>query len=175
MTALGLTLTRSGPPPVPPSVPPSEVAPGQQISRLLIPLVRLGQERSRIGEVLTPWCKLVDDSAEPCLVLDPAGCVVAASTAAAELLGEYGPDQVVGHHLLDVVDLVDFHGGTAGAVYADRLPPLLALAGNTLTRGLMRVRFADGATRTLDAVAAPLHHPDGQVAGTIAFLASIWS
>ncbi|MDX6229934.1 MAG: hypothetical protein QOI76_3324 [Frankiales bacterium] len=170
MTALGLTLTRSGPPSSPPPPPP-----GQPISRLLIPLVRLGQPRPRTRDVLTPWCKLVEDSAEPCFVLDPSGSVVAASAAAAELLGEYGPDQVVGHHLLDVVDLVDFHGGTAGAVYADRLAPLLALAGNTLTRGLMRVRFADGATRTLDAVAAPLHDADGQVAGTIAFLASIWS
>ncbi|MDX6200860.1 MAG: hypothetical protein QOE24_1297 [Frankiales bacterium] len=174
MTVLGLTLTRSGPPSTPPLGPPVPTS-GQQISRLLIPLVRLDAQRPTAGEVLTPWCKLVEDSAEPCFVLDPTGCVVATSAAAAELLGEYGPDQVVGHHLLDVVDLVDFHGGAAGAVYVDRLAPLLALAGNTLTRGLMRVRFADSSTRTLDAVAAPLHDPDGQVAGTIAFLASIWT
>jgi hypothetical protein len=74
-----------------------------------------------------------------------------------------------------VVNLVDFHGGPAGAVYVDRLAPLLALAGNTLARGLLRVRFPDDTTRTLDAVAAPLHAPNGDVAGTIAFLAAIWS
>lgn len=162
MTGLGLTLTRS------------DVAPPPTMSRLLIPLVRLADRRPN-AEVLTPWCKLVEDSAEPCLVLDPGGNVVSVSAAAAELLGDYGPDQVVGHHLLDVIDLVDFHGGPAGAVYVDRLAPLLALAGNTLARGLMRVRLADGATRTLDAVAAPLSDGDGQIAGTIAFLASIWS
>ena len=145
------------------------------MSRLLIPLVRLTERRPPTGEALTPWCKLVEDSAEACFVLDPAGSVVAVSAAAAEMLGEYGPDQVVGHHLLDVVDLVDFHGGTAGAVYADRLAPLLALAGNTLARGLVRVRVPDGSTRTLDTVAAPLHDADGHVAGTISFLASIWS
>jgi PAS domain-containing protein len=160
MTSLGLTLTRS--------------APATPISRLLIPLVRLDQRQPR-AEVLAAWSKLVQDSIEACILLDAAGSVVAASVGAAELLGEYGPDQVVGHHLLDVVDLVDFHGGTAGAAYADRLAPLLALAGNTLARGLLRVRFSDGATRTLDAIAAPLHDAEGQVAGTIAFLASIWS
>ncbi|MDX6206045.1 MAG: hypothetical protein QOF39_2102 [Frankiales bacterium] len=162
MTALGLTLTRS------------DATPSRPMSQLLIPLVRLSEPEPDT-EVLTPWCKLVEDSSEPCFVLDPAGSVVATSAAAAEMLGEFGPDQVVGHHLLDVVDLVDFHGGPAGAVYADRLAPLLALAGNTLSRGLMRVRLADGSTRTLDSVAAPLRDAGGQVAGTIAFLASIWS
>lgn len=160
MTGLGLTLTTS----------PAATGP----SLLVIPLVRLEPKRPP-GEVLTPWCKLVEDSPEACMVLDPSGGVVAVSAAAAELVGEYGPDQVVGHHLLDVVDLVDFHGGVAGAVYADRLAPLIALSGDTLARGLMRVRFPDGGTRTLDAVAAPLHDAEGQVAGTIAFLASIWS
>jgi PAS domain S-box-containing protein len=160
VTALGLTVT----------LPP----PGQPISRLLIPLVRLEQGPPR-ADVLAAWAKLVQDSAEACFVLDQAGSVVAASASAAELLGEYGADQVAGHRLLDVVDLVDFHGGTAGAEYADRLAPLQALVGNTLARGLLRVQFADGATRTLDSIAAPLHDAEGRVAGTIAFLASIWS
>lgn len=163
MTALGLTLTRPGP-----------AHPPRPMSRLLIPLVRLSDLQPNT-EVLAPWSKLVEDSIEPCLVLDTTGNVVAVSASAAELLGEFGPDQVIGHHLLDVIDLVDFHGGPAGAVYADRLAPLLALAGNTLSRGLMRVRLADDSTRTLDSVAAPLRDADGQIAGTIAFLASIWS
>jgi PAS domain-containing protein len=163
MTALGLTLTRSA------------AAPDPAVSWLTIPLVRLAERPGDALELLTPWTKLVEDSLEACFVLDPSGSVAAASAAASELLGEYGPDQVVGHHLLDVVDLVDFHGGTAGAAYADRLAPLLVLAGDTLSRGLLRVRFADGSTRTLDCVAAPLHDADGKVAGTIAFLMSIWS
>lgn len=164
MTAFGLTLALA------------PALPEPALSRLLIPLVRLEAEPSPCREeVLAPWCKLVEDSAEPCLVLDRAGVVIAASCTAADLLGEYGPDQVVGHHLLDVLDLVDFHGGTAGAVYADRIAPLLALSGDTLARGLIRVRLADGATRTLDVVSAPLHEPDGEVAGIVAFLASIWT
>jgi hypothetical protein len=158
MTGLALALTR----------------PAEPMSKLLIPLVRLDGKR-RGDEVLTPWCKLVEDSVEPCVVLDTGGYVVAASSAAAELLGEFGPDQLVGHHLLDVVNLVDFHGGPAGAVYVDRLAPLLALAGNMLARGLLRVRFPDDTTVTLDAVAAPLHSAGGEVAGTLAFLAAIWS
>ena len=162
MTGLSLALNR-------PTNGPTE-----PMSRLLIPLVRLDQKR-RPDEILGPWSKLVEDSQEPCVVLDPSGAVVAASGAAAELLGEFGPDQLVGHHLLDVVNLVDFHGGPAGAVYVDRLAPLLALAGNTLARGLLRVRSPDDSTRTLDAVAAPLHNAAGEVVGTIAFLAAIWS
>jgi PAS domain-containing protein len=162
MTGLELTLTRA-----------ATSAP--QRSELLIPLVRLTDQQPATGEVLTPWCKLVEDSPEPCLVLDATGTVVAASGASSELLGDYGPDQVLGHHLLDVIDLVDFHGGVAGAADADRLPPLIAVAGNALARGLIRVRFPDGATRTLDCVAAPLRDASGQVAGTIAFLAAIWS
>ncbi|BEP13224.1 hypothetical protein acdb102_15350 [Acidothermaceae bacterium B102] len=174
------------------SLPP----PARPMSRLLIPLVRLEQpvaaprpvavteplpveplavEPTPAAEVLAPWCKLVEDSPEPSFVLDQSGTVVASSSLAAELLGEFGPDQVVGHHLLDVVDLVDFHGGPAGAVYTDRLAPLMAMAGDVLTRGLIRVRFPDDTTRTLDAVAAPLHDANGAVVGTIAFLASIWS
>ena len=171
MTALGLTLALA-------PAAPEQAAPEQgATSRLLIPLVRLEQQAPvpACEEVLTPWRKLVEDSLEACLVLDAAGDVVAASTAAAELLGEYGPDQVVGHPLLDVLDLVDFHGGAAGAVYADRIAPMLALTGNTLARGLLRVRLADGGTRTLDAIAAPLHDPAGEVAGVVAFLASIWT
>jgi PAS domain-containing protein len=155
MTALGLSMTRP-----------------TASSWLVIPLVRLATRRD---EALTPWCKLVEDSSEACLVLDPSGGVAAASQPAAELLGEYGPDQVVGHHLLDVVDLVDFHGGSAGAVYADRIAPLIALAGNTLARGLLRVRFSDGSTQTLDSVAVPLHGSEGQLVGTIAFLAAVWT
>ena len=171
------------------SLPP----PARPMSRLLIPLVRLEQhpvataprpvavteatpvKTTAAEEVLAPWCKLVEDSPEPSFVLDQSGTVVASSSLAAELLGEFGPDQVVGHHLLDVVDLVDFHGGPAGAVYTDRLAPLMAMAGDVLTRGLIRVRFPDDTTRTLDAVAAPLHDANGAVVGTIAFLASIWS
>jgi PAS domain S-box-containing protein len=169
MTALALPLSET-------TETSQPVAPAGQMSRLVIPLVRLPeQRRSRGSEVLEPWCKLVEESAEPCFVLDQSGAVAAASTAAAQMLGEYGPDQVVGHHLLDVVDLIDFHGGPAGAVYTDRLAPLLAMAGDVLARGLIRVRFPDGSTRTLDAVAAPLHDAAGEAVGAIAFLASIWS
>src|SRR5438128_2623490 len=100
--------------------------PARPMSRLLIPLVRLEtvspeapaaaptptpasrRQPASGNEVLAPWCKLVEDSKEPAFVLDVAGTVVSASAQAAELLGEFGADQVIGHHLLDVVDLVDF-------------------------------------------------------------------
>jgi PAS domain-containing protein len=188
MTALALPLNE-----LTENAPVRLTPPARPMSRLFIPLVRLESQvpastpsvaprpapvaaaPGRGNDVLAPWAKLVEDSPEPAFVLDASGTVVAASARAAELLGEFGPDQVVGHHLLDVVDLVDFHGGPAGAVYTDRLAPLLAMAGDVLTRGLLRVRFPDDTTRTLDAVASPLHDAEGRVVGTIAFLASIWS
>ena len=147
------------------------------MSRLLIPLVRLERtRRPKPEDVLTPWCKLVGGLARAVPRARPGRRRGRSVAAAAELLGEYGPDQVVGHPLLDVVDLVDFHGGTAGAVYADRIAPLLALGRQHLVPRAAagparrrrhpyprRRRSARCTTRT------------GQVAGVVAFLASIWT
>ena len=165
---------------------------GDDAPRLIIPLVRiepappvepvdgvdLGDLADLVGpgaDVVAGWAKLAADSADLVLVLDATGRVLALSDAAAELIGAVGPDEVAGRHLLDVLDLVDFNPTPGDAsMYADRIPPLLAIASNALSRGLLRVRTGTS-TVTVDAVAAPVHDGSGALVGAVAFLARLSS
>lgn len=166
---------------------------GDDAPRLIIPLVRLapppvggfdgldglddvdctGPAGPR-GDV-KGWAEAAASSADLVLVLDATGRVLTLSAAAAELIGVVGPDEVVGRHLLDVLDLVDFNPTPGDAsMYADRIPPLLAIASNALSRGLLRVRTGEH-TVTVDAVAAPVHDGSGALVGAVAFLARLGS
>jgi PAS domain-containing protein len=125
------------------------------------------------GDAVADWAGLAGRSADLVVVLDVGGRVCAVSSAAAELVGDPDPANTVGRHLLDVLDLVDFNPMPGDAsMYADRIPPLLALASNALSRGLLRIRTA-GRTETLDAIAAPLHDSSGALVGAVAFLARL--
>ncbi|MDX6286091.1 MAG: hypothetical protein QOG53_1576 [Frankiales bacterium] len=74
----------------------------------------------------------------------------------------------------DVIEVVDFSAQAGpGDAYAFRIPPLLALASEMPSRGLLRVRHGDGRRITIDAVSAPLHGPNGHVAGSVSFLAAV--
>ncbi|MFL6138897.1 MAG: PAS domain-containing protein [Frankiaceae bacterium] len=163
---------------------------GDDTPRLIIPLIRLSEGAStgpvdpaEPGVAAAPddiaddpvagWAKLAADSADLVVVLDATGSVLAVSAAAADLFADVGVDQITGRHLLDVLDLVDFNPTPGDAsMYADRIPPLLAIASNALSRGLLRVRTG-GLTVTLDAVAAPVHDRSGALAGVVAFLARL--
>ena len=175
---------------------------GDDTPRLIIPLVRLGdggaddplagagrddvdeRPRGRHGrhaasdDPVAGWAKLAADAADLVVVLDATGLVLAVSPSAAGLFADAnrdGVDQITGRHLLDVLDLVDFNPTPGDAsMYADRIPPLLAIASNALSRGLLRVR-TNGLTVTLDAVAAPLHDRSGALVGVVAFLAKLSS
>lgn len=148
---------------------------GEDAPRLIIPLVRLehAEPAAPAGESIMSWVALAARAADIVVVLDPTGRVLGVSRAAAELIGCSGPDLVVGRHLLEVLDLVDFNPTPGDAsLYADRIAPLLAIASNALARGLLRLRTG-GQTVTLDAIAAPIHEQSGRLAGAVAFLARL--
>lgn len=125
------------------------------------------------------WANAVAGAAEPCVVLDADGVIVAHSETFRALLGaapeavgnEPGQDeQWVGRGLLEVITLVDL---TATATplagwETERVPPLLVLATGNLARGVMRVRVGS-ATRTVDAVSTPLWD-EGILAGSLTFV-----
>jgi PAS domain-containing protein len=128
---------------------------------------------ARPSEVALAWARLAAGSADLVVALDGGGRVLAVSPSAAQLIAGPGGDRVAGRHLLDVLDLVDFNPTPGDAsMYADRIPPLLAIASNALSRGLLRVRTR-GRTVTLDAVAAPLHDASGALVGAVCFLTSL--
>jgi PAS domain S-box-containing protein len=124
-------------------------------------------------DTLGHWVRAACRSLDACLVVDVAGTVSALSPTAAELLGTAAGD-VVGRSLDEVLHLVDFTESSREARGADRrIPPLIAVRENSLSRGMMRVRRPDGARLMLDAVAAPIHDTDRNPIGAVSFLASV--
>jgi PAS domain S-box-containing protein len=125
------------------------------------------------GDALTHWVRAACRSLDACLVVDVQGTVSALSRTAADLLGT-DADAVVGRSLDEVLHLVDFTEGAGEARGIDRrIPPLIAVRENSLSRGMMRVRRPDGARLMLDAVAAPIHDNDRNPIGAVSFLASV--
>lgn len=123
---------------------------------------------------MAPWLAAVGAAADPCLVLDGDGRLVAASAAAAALFGR-PLAKILGLRLVDdVITLIDFTASAQpGDYYVDRIPPLLVLRSGAPARGLLRIRRDDGSRVTLDAVAAPLRTAAGEIAGSVCFLAGV--
>lgn len=118
---------------------------------------------------LGSWVTRVRGAAEACLVLDAEARVAAMSATCGRML-DVDPVQTVGILLLDLVDLVDFT--VAGLPLADpevQAPPLRALAGGSLARGLVRLRRAAGTLSTYDVVGVPL----AGGSGALAFLSEV--
>jgi PAS domain-containing protein len=117
---------------------------------------------------LLPWTASVRASADPCMVLDAEGRVAAVSAAAAELLGLEGDPvaDLVGTELDRLVSALDFSALAGPAPeHQATLPPLVSLRRGVVTRGLVRLRRADGSLSTLDVVGLPL----AEGAGCLAF------
>ena len=129
------------------------------LSGAFVPQARTPSESEFVPSV-ERWKATVAAAAEPALVVDPAGTIVAVSPAATELLGLGRPSQVVGQSLLGgVIRLIDFTagGGDLDEPELERIPPLLAIRSGRLARGLMRVQTVDEAAHlTVDAIATPL-------------------
>lgn len=124
-------------------------------------------------DALGYWVAAARTSLDACLVVDAGGTVAALSPTAADLLGSEA-GSLVGRPLDDVLCLVDFTDMALEARGADRrIPPLIAVRENSLSRGMMRVRRPDGHRLMLDAVAAPIHDGERNPIGAVSFLASI--
>jgi PAS domain-containing protein len=131
-----------------------------------------GQERLSTPSSLSRWSAAVAAAQDACFILDRDGRVISISVAAIELIG-YREAAVIGRHILEVVNLVDLESGGPRPEYAPRIPPLVVLNGPGLARSITRVRHEDDAIVTLDTSSAPIHDANGQVVGSISFLAPI--
>jgi PAS domain S-box-containing protein len=127
----------------------------------------------REEDALAHWVAAARSSIDACLVVDAGGTVAALSPTAAEMLGTASAS-LVGQSLDAVLHLVDFTEGAHEARGAERrIPPLIAVRENSLSRGMMRVRRPDGHRLMLDAVAAPIHDTDRRPIGAVSFLAAV--
>lgn len=138
------------------------------------PLAQSPREAGRT-DPLERWAASLATAEEPCLVIDKAKIIVAASQPCARLFDLSQPAELTGRHLLDgeVLFLIDFTaaGNELGKSECEQIPPLLALTSGRLARGLMRVRRADG-SHTYDSIATPLRQ-DNEVVGSLSFFALV--
>jgi PAS domain-containing protein len=129
-------------------------------------------ERMATPTPLSRWSAAVAAAHDACFVLDVNGVVISISVAGVGLLG-CGDTAIIGHHILDVVKLVDLETGAPNPSYAPRITPLVVLEGSGLARSLMRVRYTDNTVVTLDSSSAPIHDVTARLLGSVTFLAPI--
>lgn len=145
------------------------------LSGAFVPQARTPSESEFVPSV-ERWKTTVAVAAEPALIIDPAGTIIAVSPSATALLGLGRPTDAVGQALLGgVIRLIDFTagGGDLDEPELERIPPLLAIRSGRLARGLMRVQTADGeAHLTVDAIATPLTDA-GEVVASLTFFSAV--
>lgn len=125
-----------------------------------------------IPEPLRRWVDAVAEAAEPSLVLDSRGLVVAMSPSCVKMLGLSEPP--VGEPLKGgPVRLIDFSSTpeSLGDNEVGKIPPLLSLSSGRLARGLIRVD-CDGTTCTVDAIATPIGEQNA-VVGSFTFFSPV--
>lgn len=125
-----------------------------------------------VGGAVDRWAAVTARAEEPCLLLDRAGIVVAASPGFGRLFSINAAD-TVGRAFVDVLRLLDFNlvSGELPGRDVERIPPLLAITG-VLARGLLRVAAVGGAAETVDAISAPVRE-NGAVVGSLTFFAQV--
>jgi len=144
------------------------------LSGSVLPEPESGSPDGTLDDPVSTWAQVVVRAAEPCLILDSDGVVIAASPTCRSLLGFPEDEEVVGRGLLDgLLELIDFTAarGQLAEWELERIPPLLALSTGGLARGLMRIRVGD-LIRTVDAITTPLWN-GGQLAGSLTFFCRI--
>jgi len=120
------------------------------------------------------WTSTVMAAAEPCLIINTEGLIVALSPVCGALLGLGKPAEAIGQPLSAAISLIDFTANASALEEpeADKIPPLLAVRSGSLARGLMRVMpEPGGAPVTVDAIATPLLDGDRVVAALTFFSA----
>jgi hypothetical protein len=121
------------------------------------------------------WSYPVTVAAEPCLLVDVAAVLIAASPGCGPLLG-IDPKIAVGRSLVGgVLHLLDFGPVVSDLPpwEADKIPPRLAAKTGGLARGLMRVVGPGGTPRTVDAISVPLRDSGAGVVGSLTFCALV--
>ncbi|GGN89844.1 hypothetical protein GCM10010112_74670 [Actinoplanes lobatus] len=144
------------------------------LSGAFVPQARTPSEAEFVTSV-ERWSMTVAVAAEPCLVIDVNGSILAVSPSCSELLGLGKPADAIGQRLNAALHLIDFTagGGRLEEPETENIPPLLALRSERLARGLMRVVPADGVPAlTVDAVSTPLQAGD-RIGGTLTFLSPV--
>jgi PAS domain-containing protein len=145
------------------------------LSGAFVPQARTPSESEFVPSI-ERWKSTVATAAEPALVIDPTGTILAVSPSASTLLGLGRPAEVVGQPLLGgVIRLIDFTagGGDLDEPELERIPPLLAIRSGRLARGLMRFQILDGdAHVTVDAIATPLVDA-GDVVASLTFFSAV--
>ena len=131
-----------------------------------------GRTRQPVESSLAKWAMAAADAEEHCLVIDHNALIVAISASFEALLGL--TVSAIGRPMVgDVMTLVDFGDGfELTPTEVDKTPPLLALTSGRLARGLMRVRAAGDATRTLDAISTPLIEQTA-ITGSLTFFGEV--
>jgi len=132
-----------------------------------------GRPGDALDSALDRWAFVVSGADEPCLLIDVAGIVVAASPGCGALFSINAAD-AVGRRLVDgVLRLLDFNtiSGELPDWDVDKIPPMLAIRSGVLARGLFRVNI-DEVAETVDAISTPLRDGD-QVIGSLSFFAPV--
>ena len=135
---------------------------------------RPSEDRAGFDGSVDLWAFVVAMAQEPCLLLDSAGIIVAASPGSGELLS-INPADAVGRRLVDgVLRLLDFNAvsGDLPGWEVDKIPPLIAIKSGGLARGLLRVAADHGAASTVDAISVPLRD-GGAIVGSLTFFAPV--
>ena len=144
------------------------------LSGAFVPQARTPTEAEFVPSV-DRWTLTVSAAAEPCLVIDVSGTILAISASCCELFGLGKPVESIGKPLGAALRMIDFTAGAGELDETDveRIPPLLAIRSERLARGLLRVLPGPGEPPlTVDAIATPLL--DGnQVAGSLTFVSAV--
>jgi len=132
----------------------------------------LGRARQPVDSSLAKWAMAAADAEEHCLVIDHDALIIAISASFEALLGL--TVSAIGRPMVgSVMKLLDFGDGfELLQAEVDKTPPLLALSSGRLARGLMRVRDASDASRTLDAISTPLIE-QGAITGSLTFFGEV--
>jgi len=131
-----------------------------------------GRARQPADSSLAKWAMAAADAEEHCLVIDHNALIIAISASFEALLGL--TVSAIGRPMVGcVMKLFDFGDGfELGPAEVDKTPPLLALSSGRLARGLMRVRGAGDANRTLDAISTPLIE-QSVITGSLTFFGEV--